>query len=277
MARFSDETFDSAAEDYAKVASLAPTWHWSRLNYALCLQKFGRVDNAIAELDVAIAKNYRTVSVYRLRGDLCMSKGDAIAAKRDYDNAMQVEPKTDQDWVDRGLIQLSMDPASASKDFEQALKMNPNSIDAHQKLAFVYAELLGNAQQGLQHCDRLVELAPWQPTHRAGRSVLHARAGRLDQALEDLEVLKATPLHEGLVNYQVACSYSLLASMAQSNGQDFYPFSESAFDFLTLSLRLDPTILEISKIDPDVSWIREQPEYQAAVRAVATLYSKQKL
>jgi tetratricopeptide (TPR) repeat protein len=277
MVRFSDASYESAAEDYAKVALIAPTWHWARLNNALCLQKIGRLENAIAELDACIAKNYRTVSVYRLRGDLGMSIGDAIAAKRDYDNAMQCEPKTDQEWVDRGLIQLNMDPASASKDFEQALKMNPSSIDAHQKLAFVYAELLGNAQQGLYHCDRLVELAPWQPTHRAGRSVLHARAGRLDQALEDLEVLKTTPLQDALVNYQVACSYSLLASMAQSNGQDFAALSESAFDFLARSLRLDPTILEISKTDPDVSWIREQPEYQAAVHAVATLYSKQKL
>ena len=138
-----------------------------------------------------------------MRGELQAALGNADAAKLDFASALQCEPKTDQHWVDRGLIQLGSNPVNAAADFEHALEANPTSIDAHQKLAYVYSELLHQADKSLEISSRLVELAPWQPTHRAGRAVLHARAGRSIAALADLKILETMTVRDPIVIYQV--------------------------------------------------------------------------
>ncbi len=274
MARYSTDTYESAANDYAKVSVLAPSWSLSRFNRALALQKLGRVDDAITELDKAIESGYVNVSVYRLRADLFAAKGETEAAKLDYYKALQCEPRTDQHWVDRGLIRLGSNPASAVEDFEQALVVNPKSVDAHQKLAYVYSELLSNPEMSLKHSNSLVELAPWQPTHVAGRAVLHARAGRTDAAIDDLGLLETMKLQDPMVNYQVACGYSLLAGAATKQGKDAIAFSKPAFRLLIRSVGADPIILSIAMTDPDVQWMREQPQFQEIAKAVTTLELK---
>ncbi len=270
MARFSALHFELAADDYEQACSLAPTWHWSRLNRALSLQRLGRLEEAISELDKAIEKGYATVSVYRLRGELQAALGDADGAKLDFSSALQCEPKTDQHWIDRGLIQLSSNPRKAVEDFENALKASPNSIDAHQKLAYVYSELLQQPDKSLDHSNRLIELAPWQPTHLAGRAVSHARSKRTQEALNDLRLLETMRLQEPILMYQVACGYSLLAGNA-SLEQDLLDFSKSAFRWYTMAVGTDPSIVAIAMTDPDVQWMREQVRFQDIANAIQTL------
>lgn len=274
MARYSAASYESAANDYAKVASLAPSWNVSRFNRALALQKIGRVEDAIDELDKAIESGYVNVSVYRLRAELFETKGETEVSKLDYAKALQCEPKTDQHWVDRGLIRLGSNPAQAAADFERALEANPISVDAHQKLAYVYSELLSNPEMSLKHSNRLVELAPWQPTHLAGRAVLHARAGRTDAALDDLALLETMRLQDPMVNYQAACGYSLLAGNAAKQGQAPTTFFKPAFRLLIRSVGADSSILAIARTDPDVQWMREQPQFQEIAQAVTTLELK---
>jgi tetratricopeptide (TPR) repeat protein len=176
--------------------------------------------------------------------------------------------------VDRGLIRLGSNPAQAVEDFERALVVNPVSVDAHQKLAYVYSELLNNPEMSLKHSNRLVELAPWQPTHLAGRAVLHARAGRTDAAIDDLGLLETMRLQDPIVTYQAACGYSLLAGNSAKQGQDPINFSKPAFRLLIRSVGADPSLLAIAMTDPDVKWMREQPQFQEIAHAVTTLESK---
>ena len=271
MARYSASAFELAAQDYAKTSTLVPSWHWSRLNRALSLQKLGRIDDAISELDKAIEAGYETVSVYRLRAELLAASGDADAAKLDYANALQCEPKTDQQWMDRGLIRLSLNPAQAAEDFASALIANPTSIDANQKLAFVYSELLQNPENGLKHSNRLVELAPWQPTHLAGRAVQYARAGQTQEAVHDLQLLEKMLLQEPIVMYQVTCGYSILAGNAALQGKETLDYFKSAFRWFTKAVRADASILSIAISDPDIQWLREQSEFQEIAKAVTSL------
>ena len=102
----------------------------------------GRFDNAIQEIDRAIESGHPMLSLFRLRGDLNSALGKTKDANADYQSALQCEPITEAEWIDRGLILLSIDPKEAIHDFEQALSANPLSANAHQKLAYVYSELL---------------------------------------------------------------------------------------------------------------------------------------
>ncbi len=270
-ARFSASMFSLAAEDFGKALTLAPSWHWSRLTRALALQKQGLLREAIAELDKAIDAGYSTVSILRLRGELLTQTGDLESAKMDFAKALECEPQTDRQWVDRGLIRLASNPAEAAKDFEQALAINPNHVDAHQKLAYVYNELLNNPEKSLEHSDRLVKLAPSQPTHLAGRAVLHARAGRLQPAIDDLKSLEKMHIQDPIEIYQVACGYSLLAGIPAKLVTENTDFSKAAFRWFTKAVGEDPAILAIAMTDPDVQWMRQQSQFQEIARAVTTL------
>ncbi len=270
-ARFSASMFSLAAEDFEKALTLAPSWHWSRLARALALQKLGLVREAIAELDMAIVAGYSTVSILRLRGELLMQTGDVDGAKMDFAKALECEPQTDKQWVDRGLIRLASNPAGAAEDFRQALAVNPNHVDAHQKLAYVYNELLNNPEKSLEHSNRLVKLAPSQPTHLAGRAVLHARAGRIQLAIEDLKSLEKMHVQDPIEIYQVACGYSLLAGSPAKSDTENTDFSKAAFRWFTKAVGEDPNILAIAMTDPDVQWMRQQSQFQEIARAVTTL------
>ncbi len=269
--RFMASMFELAAEDYAKAYTLSPSLHLSRLTRALALQKLGRFGDAIAELDQAIDAGYANVSVYRLRAELLAASGDAVTAKMDYVKALQFKPTTDKQWVDRGLIRLGTNPALAAEDFESALVVNPTSVDAHQKLAYVYSELLHNPDKSLEHSNRLVELASGQPTHLAGRAVLHARAGRTKEAADDLRSLEAMLVQNPIEIYQVACGYSILAGAATLQGQDAMAYSNAAFGWFTRAVGADPSILAIAITDPDVEWMRKQSQFQEIARAVTAL------
>lgn len=270
-ARFSASMFSLAAEDFDKALTLSPSWHWSRLTLALALQKQGRLTDAIAELDKAIDAGYATVSIFRLRGELLTQTGDLNGAKLDFAKALECEPQTDKQWVDRGLIRLTSNPAGAAEDFLKALDVNPNHIDAHQKLAYVYNELLNNPEKSLEHSNRLVKLAPSQPTHLAGRAVLHARAGRTQLAIDDLKTLEKMHIQDPIEIYQVACGYSLLAGNIQKHDPENSDLSSSAIRWFTKSVGVDPSILAIAMTDPDVQWLRQQSQFQEVARAVTTL------
>ena len=187
----------------------------------------------------------------------------------DFAKALECEPQTDKQWVDRGLIRLASNPAGAAEDFQQALVINPNHVDAHQKLAYVYNELLNNPEKSLEHSNRLVKLAPSQPTHLAGRAVLHARAGRPQLAIEDLKSLEKMRIQDPIEIYQVACGYSLLAGSPTKLENEDFP--KAAFRWFTKAVAGDSNILAIAMTDPDVQWMREQSQFQEIARAVTTL------
>jgi tetratricopeptide (TPR) repeat protein len=263
--------FSLANEDFEKAFALAPNWHWSRLTHALGLQKQGRLREAVAVLDKAIDAGYTTVSIFRLRGELLTQLSDPEGAKRDFTLALDCVPTTDKQWVDRGLIRLTSNPAGAAEDFLQALVVNPNHVDAHQKLAYVYHELLNNPEKSLEHSNQLVKLAPSQPTHLAGRAVLHARASRTQLALADLQTLETMRVQDPIEVYQVACGYSLLAGDTANPEPERNGFSKSAFRWFTKAVDADKNILAIAMTEPDVQWMRQQAQFQEIAQAVTTL------
>ena len=273
MTRFAAAMYGDAAEDYQKCLRLSPSWYWCHLNRALALQMLGRLDEAIAELNTATSQGYETVSIYRLRGELNAAKGELEKAQNDYQRALQCEPITDQHWVDRGLIMLASSPAQAAEAFENALKLKPKSLDAHQKLAYVYSELLAKPDKSLEHSNKLVELAPTAQTHLAGRAVLHARAGRAKDALADLVQLDQLVPKDPMVMYQMACAYSLVAASATTK-ENVQP-GVSAWSWFSRAVQVDSSLFALATTDPDVQWLRGQPRFHEMGGALRSLQAGQ--
>jgi hypothetical protein len=75
----------------------------------------GKFDDAIALLDLQDANSFAAL-YHDLRGDAYAAKGDAAAARREYDAALS--PQYTESGVDRAYVELKRDalPATAATD-----------------------------------------------------------------------------------------------------------------------------------------------------------------
>lgn len=266
---FNKKQYDDAIADYESAYALQPSWSWIQLNRALALQALGKNQEALQVLDVGWKDSEGTVSVFRLRSELHASLGEHAASAADIQRAFLCGPQTEQHWIDRGLLELADSPANAANDFERAISLNPRSIDAYQKLAFVYSELLNRTADAVDLCTKLIELAPKQPTHRAARAVLNARLNRASQSLSDLAVLETSTTLEPIVKYQIACAYSILASKDDTESRE--TLTEQARSWFIHAVKSDASLLVIAETDVDISWLRHQADYSTILSSAKKL------
>jgi tetratricopeptide (TPR) repeat protein len=182
---------------------------------------------------------------------------------------LELTPTTEAQWIDRGLLELPIDPNKAVESFHQALQINPRSSDARQKLAYVFAELLHDTDASLEQLNALIESLPQYPVHRAGRAVLYARQGDSAKALSDVEELEEMPSLEPLVRYQVACVYSLLGkhTLSQNDTDTEQKNLKEGMKWLRNATLLDSSFIEIANSDPDLEWLRGNPTYSPVDRS----------
>lgn len=74
----------------------------------------------------------------------------------------------------------------AAKQFEAALKKNPNMAEAHNNLGYsLRKQGNGNFERSLSHYNRAIELNPHLSEAYMYRGLLHALMGNEDKALQD--------------------------------------------------------------------------------------------
>ncbi len=274
MVHMASQRLDLAVADYEAAAIAKPSLPWAQFNRAIALQQSGRVGEALTTLDRAIEEGLEAVSAYRLRADLYGMQGNLEQQMANMELALKAKPTCDQDWVDRGLIRWGQDPQGAATDFEQAIRMNPRSVDARQKLASLCSEVLGQREAAMKYLEQLIQLAPNQPTHRAGRAVIYARAGEIEKASTDLAVCDGLAPSEPIVLYQMACGHSLLAGILEMRSDE--PESKEPLDWhsrqalirFAQALSADRKLAEIVETDPDIAWLKGTPKYRTIMEAI---------
>lgn len=268
---------EDAIQDYARVLKLQPDWPWVRFNQAVSLSRMGKNQEALEALEAAQEKGLPSVSLHRLAAQLHQQLGDQEEARKQQEMALRVTPTSSQDWVDRGLLNLSRDPRMAAEDFENAIRLEPQSVDAHQKLAHVYSEYLGDPQRACGYLDSLVLLAPDQPTHRAGRAVLLARRGQWKPMIEDLRVLESLRSDDPMVQYQIASAYALAAPQMLPGSQSEDPawsasvMEARAMAWIQLALIQSPELAGLMRGDQDLSSLRTNPWFVRQLTAAEFL------
>lgn len=268
------EQYAPAADDYASTLLKDPKFKWAHLNRGLALQQTGQLPQALEEVELLLQEDGASVSSYRLAYELAISLQLEKKAKAYLEKALNYPPHGEQDWIDRGLLELGIHPQNAEAAFLEAEKANPNSVDAQQKLAYLYSEVLPNHEQCLVHLAKAIELEPSNATHWAGRAVVHARRGAIDKALQDLNQCEQIFPREGIVQYQIACGYALVWSKMVGSPSsredsalpsDVLPAQDclvSALRWVSKSLQNDPRVRDILPQDDDMKALRETPEFQ---------------
>lgn len=268
-ARMGEERFAAAIDDYRKAGELNPKWPQAHFNRAVCLHNLQQNQEALAELDLARQAGLETVSLYRLQGEIHTALNDPDKSSQAYQKAILLTPQTEGEALDRGLLLLESNPQQAEADFLTALKLNPHSNEARQKLAYVYSELMGDVDRSLEQLVKLMEQQPDQPTHQAAKAVLLARSHRATETIKELETLEQRPITEGIVAYQIACVHSLLAAQLPNASEQH---KNRALFWLVQSTSIDPTLVPIILSDPDSVWLREQPEFKQWLEAIRLVH-----
>jgi tetratricopeptide (TPR) repeat protein len=127
------------------------------------------------------------------------------------------------------------DTNNAIQEYQKALELNPNNVEAHLKLGFLFYNVTQRHQEGMAHYRKALQLNPSDPRihHDLGMALFHQR--QFDQAVHHLsEALKRIP--NGLdVQYTAV-------SMRQHLGQAlFYAGkTEEAMRYFSEAIRFDP-------------------------------------
>lgn len=140
-----------------------------------------------------------------LAGYVHKHDGDREAARKDFTEAIERDPKVATAYVNRGYILNDLhQPEAAASDFESALKIEPNDGEAH--LGLAYASLdLHKPSIALKNADEAEKIMGDMRDIHVIRATAYGRQEMLSEAAEEYRAaLRFTPddpaLHYGLGN-----------------------------------------------------------------------------
>ena len=261
--RFLRKKYAEAISDFSRVLQIDPSLDQARVARAMAGHAAGRMPEALEDLNVAIQHEFSETRIWFLRSAVHQQLGNQEAAAKDLEEGLRRTPKDDRSWVARGLARLPNQPEMARADFLEAMKLNPTSHDGYRNLSMVLSEYLKQPDESVRVISEALIHHPEDAYLWAGRAVLHARAGRRAEAIQDaVEARKLSS--DPLLIYMVACVYSLTSTQSESDRVD-------ALKSLAESLRDDATLLTVAAADPDLAAIRPLPQYSEVLQAARTL------
>ncbi len=212
MAKWSD-----AEADFTTCIQQSPDDVSGYLNRYAVRAAMGRTEDAMRDLNRAVELQPDSARLRLIRSRELRNAGQLKASREDFDLAMKSSPRTVEDWLSVALAKLQIDPEQALKDLESAETLHGPDESILQTMAHVLSEHLNRPEDAIRALDRVLQTEPTFQKALGGRSVLHARLGNSELALNDvrqLESLEADLTGEAL--YQMACSVACARELNQT-------------------------------------------------------------
>ena len=156
---------------------------------------------------IAIPQEKRRGIVYdeafTARGDLYRKAGRFDLAEKDLDAALEFNPHHTRAYLARAdLFSVTNRPAQAVSDYNQALRLYPDSINANKNLSWLLAttddEMVANSSEAIRFALRSCELSDWKD-HSALSTLAaaYARALRFDDAVKaQKQAIELAPVNQ---------------------------------------------------------------------------------
>jgi len=155
-----------------------------RANRGQLLIKKGRLEEALAEFDAAIAADPGYPDYYIDRGNLLHQMGRLDAARADYETAMRVGPPFPEPYYNRAEIHFATgDHEAALADLDHALELDPGFVDAYVNRAGLLAAR-GEYERARADAERGLRLAPDNPFLLCVLGQIEMAEDRADRARE---------------------------------------------------------------------------------------------
>jgi tetratricopeptide (TPR) repeat protein len=258
------QTLKSAEADYSAAIRLSPSSPTLYMRRALVRETLGDLDGAINDMDSALDLEPESNRMLFTRARFHQLANHREEYLRDYKSGITATPKVVDDWVARALAQLPRFPQKAKADLQEALRMDSDSVIALQNLAHLESEHLHDMKAAMTALNQILELSPENETARAGRCVVLARQGLIEECLQDVDFLSKleTKLLPSTL-YQMGCAHALIFKQNEDS-------AENAVRLLARAIRLGYGA-EIIATDSDLDLIRDQASF-VALSAVSEYY-----
>jgi tetratricopeptide (TPR) repeat protein len=249
-------------------------------NRARVYASLGRIDEALADYEVAISEDPNHAEHYLERGNLRRRQRGYDEALADYATAMRLSPPFPEIHYNRGDLRLTLgDTDGALADFSYVLDLDPDFVDAYVNRASIHLDAgdidaaYEDARTGLRHdpdnpylhtivgqvhaareefveaqaaYDRALAADPAMVTALSGRAALAYEMGEVAAAIADLERALAVNPDDPALRFNRAFAY-------QSDGR-----WEQALADLDVAAGLAPD-------DPDIADARELCRHQRSL------------
>jgi tetratricopeptide (TPR) repeat protein len=169
----------------------------------------GMTDNAIKELEKAIAENPLLTGAYMAMGDLQIKKGNLDKAENNFAKAASLEPRNFSAQFMHALVLQELNRLNeAIRAYLRALNLRPDDFQANANIGTAYLQA-GEPQNALAYSKRAVELKPQDGAARANLGVVYQQLNRHEEAITEFQ--QAAEL--------VELSPELLTNLADSYGR----------------------------------------------------------
>jgi eukaryotic-like serine/threonine-protein kinase len=249
-----------AIADYTAALERDPAFALASLNRALCRLELGEDREALADFDQAIAGGRDESFVHAGRGIALERLGRSEESDAAFAAAFArlagnpAEVRTRILWT-YGFAVLNRAPDKARAAFDQVLRDNDRHPEALLGRALLAAEQ-GETGEALPLLDKVLELRPGFVDARRLRALVHARAGNLRQASQDINACLEREPTAGVTLYAAACVAARVAARYADPKA-----VEQALDLLERSFH-EGYGKDKASDDPDLASLRRLPEFK---------------
>lgn len=173
--------FAGAVENFNLAESAAPTAR-TRVNRALTLLEAGEVEAARREAQAAVTAFPGSADAWNGLGALHLTlRDDLPAALAAFEKALALRPGQAIFWSNRGLAKFYLkDAAGALRDQEEAIRLDSEFADAHQRRGLILYDTGGDLGESERSLRAAIRLAPSDvQAHNTLALILCARRDRL--------------------------------------------------------------------------------------------------
>lgn len=149
--------------------------------------KTGRQGDAIPLLQTYLSKYPDDATAWVGLGLCYEEQKNSSAAQKDFERALQADPKFAEADYQLGLLaELSGDSSTAGKHYEQALEINPNHLMAMTKLGKIYLEA-GQYEKARDVLLKAESIAPRERETQYDLALVYSKLGNREQAKAHME------------------------------------------------------------------------------------------
>lgn len=140
--------YRAAIGKYAAAIAIVPSFSEAHFAKGGAHIQLNENEQAIAEMDAALAGGYKPLDVYRVRWRLYFDRKNYDAALQDARKGLEFEPKNFDYYRAIGEIELAKNSFQTALDtFQKIAQSNPNDADVHYFIAASFAGLKNTEKQ----------------------------------------------------------------------------------------------------------------------------------
>jgi tetratricopeptide (TPR) repeat protein len=170
-------------------------------NHGQALFKQGKVDEAVAEYEQAVAIDPNLDAARLGLGEALMQERKFDAATEQFSKVLEANPENSAARLQIGVLrgwQGRYDEAIAA--FSEVLRRHPDDVAAHNNLGNVLT-LQGKYEEALKHFEKAVQLSPNHATAHNNLALAYKRLGRTaDAVAEYREAIRLNPEQTEAIN-----------------------------------------------------------------------------